>query len=191
MGYQPETLVFTAKNHSTEKSGDWDGWDEDWGLLFQLEFREPPRCGWPTAETSHDGDFWERSVRFSNCRWEWEDRWDTRHWWWEWPVFCRLCPCRSYPFAFWIKVPHIKIDEFAATNAEPPERFDQTSIPKIAGAQEQFVHVRRLDVIGRGWELVSGCSHGKTSLKMALLCFCVPKTAHNPSQEVNPLVSIE
>jgi hypothetical protein len=96
----------------------------------------------------------------------------------------------GHPFAFCIEVPDIEIDELAATNAKPPKCFNQTSIPKIAGAQEQFSHISWLEVIGRGGELVLGCRHGKTSLKMALLCFCVPKTAHHPYQEVNPLDSI-
>jgi hypothetical protein len=81
------------------------------------------------------------------------------------------------------------MDEFTAANAKPPERFDQTSIPKIAGAQEQFSHVSGLEVIGRGGKLVLGYSHGQTSLKMALFYFCVPKTAHNPFQEVHPFNS--
>ena len=38
----------------------------------------------------------------------------------------------GHPFAFFIEVPNIEMDKFAATNAEPPERFDQTSIPKIS-----------------------------------------------------------
>jgi hypothetical protein len=97
----------------------------------------------------------------------------------------------GHPFALGIEVPNIESDEFTAANPEPPEGFDQASIPKITGGQEQFPHVSGLEVISRGGELVSGCSHGKTSLKMALYDFCVPKTAHNPSQEVNPLVSIE
>jgi hypothetical protein len=106
------------------------------------------------------------------------------------PCFTAFALVDGHPFAFLIEVSHIEIDEFAATHAEPPEGFDQASIPEIAGAQEQFSHVSRLEVIGRGGKLLRGCRHGKTSLKMALFFFCVPKTAHNPSQEVNPLNSI-
>src|SRR5712692_1304852 len=40
-----------------------------------------------------------------------------------------------HPFAFNIDVPHVEIDEFTATNAEPPERFDQAPIPEIASGQ--------------------------------------------------------
>ncbi len=105
------------------------------------------------------------------------------------PCFAAFALVDGHPFAFRIEVPNIEIDEFAATNAEPSERFDQTSIPKIVGAQEQFSHVRWLDVIGRSGELLLGCRHRKTSLNMASLFFCVPKTAHNPSQEVHPLNS--
>ena len=47
------------------------------------------------------------------------------------PYFATLALADGYPFAFFVEVPHIEIDELAATNAEPPERFDQTSIPKI------------------------------------------------------------
>ena len=106
------------------------------------------------------------------------------------PRFAAFAFADRYPFAFFIEVSHVKMDELAAANPEPPERFDETSIPKIVGAQEQFSHVRGLEVIGRGGELVFGCRHGKTSLKMALLCFCVPKMAHHLSQEVNPFNSI-
>jgi len=106
------------------------------------------------------------------------------------PCFAAFALVDGYPFALCIAVPHIEMDKFAATNAEPPEGFDQASIPEIAGAQEQFSHVSGLEVIGRGGELVLGCRHGKTSWQMALFSFCVPKTAHNPSQKVNPCVSI-
>jgi hypothetical protein len=37
----------------------------------------------------------------------------------------------SRPFAFFVEVPDIEMDELAATNTEPAERFDQTPIPKI------------------------------------------------------------
>src|ERR1043166_3893466 len=75
------------------------------------------------------------------------------------PCFATLALADGYPFAFFIKVPHIEIDKLAATNTEPPERFDQTSIPKIVGLQEQFLHVRGLEVIGRGGKLMLGCRH--------------------------------
>ena len=106
------------------------------------------------------------------------------------PCFAAFALVDGHPFALFIEVPNVETDEFAAANAEPPERFEQASIPEIAGAQEQFLHVRGLDVIGRGGKLLLGCRHRKTSKKMALLFFCVPKTAHNPSQEVTPLDSI-
>lgn len=76
------------------------------------------------------------------------------------PGFAAFTLMDSDPFALCIEVPHIEMDEFTAANAKPPERFDQTSIPKIAGAQEQFSHVSGLEVIGRGGKLVLGYSHG-------------------------------
>jgi hypothetical protein len=74
------------------------------------------------------------------------------------PCLAAFALVDSHLFAFLIEVPHIKIDEFATTNAEPPEYFDQTSLPKIAGAQEQFPHTSRLEVIGHdgSWCLDAG-----------------------------------
>ena len=47
------------------------------------------------------------------------------------PCFATLALADGHPFAFFVEVPDIEIDELTATNTEPPERFDQTSIPKI------------------------------------------------------------
>jgi hypothetical protein len=40
------------------------------------------------------------------------------------PCFAAFALVEDYPFAFFIEVPNIEIDEFATTNAEPPECFD-------------------------------------------------------------------
>ena len=50
------------------------------------------------------------------------------------PCFAAFALVDDHSFAFFIEVPNIEIDEFAATNTEPPECFDQASIPEIAGA---------------------------------------------------------
>ena len=49
------------------------------------------------------------------------------------PCFAAFALADGYPFAFFVEVPDIEVNELTATNAEPPERFDQTSIPKIVG----------------------------------------------------------
>ena len=52
------------------------------------------------------------------------------------PGFAAFTFMDRHAFAFHINVSNIEMDEFVATNAEPPEGFNQTSIPKIVGAKE-------------------------------------------------------
>ncbi len=52
------------------------------------------------------------------------------------PCFAAFALAYGHPLALRIEVPNVEVNEFTATNAEPPECFDQTSIPKIVGAQE-------------------------------------------------------
>ncbi len=52
------------------------------------------------------------------------------------PCFAAFTFVDGHAFAFHIDVPNIEMGEFVATNTEPPERFDQASIPKIGGTQE-------------------------------------------------------
>jgi len=40
------------------------------------------------------------------------------------PGFAAFAFVDGDPFTMCIAVPHIEMDEFAATNAQPPERFD-------------------------------------------------------------------
>ena len=66
------------------------------------------------------------------------------------PCFAAFALVYSHAFAFCIEVPNTERDEFAATNPEPPEGFDQASIPEIAGVQEQLSDVSGLEMISRG-----------------------------------------
>src|SRR5262249_55882114 len=61
----------------------------------------------------------------------------------------------------------IELREFTATDAQPPQRFDEATIPKIGSSQKQFPHVRWFEVIGRGGELVLGCGHSVPSYGIA------------------------
>jgi hypothetical protein len=51
------------------------------------------------------------------------------------PCFSAFALADYHAFAFHIDVSHIESGEFTTTHAEPPECFEQTSIPKIVGAQ--------------------------------------------------------
>ena len=75
------------------------------------------------------------------------------------PCFAPFPLAYGHPFAFRIEVPNVEADEFTATNAKPPECFDQTSIAKIVSRQKQFLHLRGLDVVSRSRELMFGCRH--------------------------------
>jgi hypothetical protein len=52
------------------------------------------------------------------------------------PGFTAFALLNRHAFAFNIEIPDIELEEFATANAQPPERFDQTTIPKIGRGQE-------------------------------------------------------
>lgn len=52
------------------------------------------------------------------------------------PGFAAFALLNHHSFALNIEVTDIELDEFTATNPEPPERFNQTAIAKIGRGQE-------------------------------------------------------
>ena len=52
------------------------------------------------------------------------------------PGFAAFTLLNRHAFALHIEVTDIELDAFAATNAQPPQRFDQTAIAKVSRGQE-------------------------------------------------------
>jgi hypothetical protein len=50
--------------------------------------------------------------------------------------FATFALLNRHVFAFHIEVANIELDEFATTNTQPPQRFDQTAIAKMGRGQE-------------------------------------------------------
>jgi hypothetical protein len=55
---------------------------------------------------------------------------------WNDPDFAAFALLDNHSFALNIEVTDIELDEFAATNAQPLQRFDQTAISKIGRCQQ-------------------------------------------------------
>jgi hypothetical protein len=94
-----------------------------------MAIAEKDRSGFPTADEQ------EQSTEIFVVH-------DGNH-----PCCAAFALVDGHPFAFFVEVSDIESGALAATNAEPPERFDHTAIPKIVGAQEQFSYVSGLAVI--------------------------------------------
>jgi hypothetical protein len=101
------------------------------------------------------------------------------------PSFITFTLLDRHPFALDIEVADIELEEFAAPNAQPPQRFDETSIPKIGRRQEQLPHVSRSEVISRSGELMFRCRHRHPSCDIAHPFSGMQKIAPALSQEGN------
>ena len=102
------------------------------------------------------------------------------------PGFAAFALPDRHPFAFDIEIADIELEEFAPPHAQPPQRFDETSIPKIGSRQEQFPHVSRSEVIRRSGELMFRCRHLHPSCNIAQPFSEVQNIAPDLPQEGNP-----